>query len=439
MTIIIANSCIGCGTCIPACPEGALDMGPEGKVIVNAAKCTVCGTCIGVCPVESLSLPANVKPTVTKAVEYTTPVEETVIEKEPSQLDTVNTQGEKVWVFVEQMKGKIAGVALELIGAATLLAKKLNSTVGVVLIGNQVECLVQELFEYGADNVFLMDHPVYEDYRTEAYLRAIEHLVHKYKPEVLLIGATTTGRDLAGAVATELRTGLTADCTQLDIDIEKQILLASRPAFGGNIMATILCEKHRPQMATVRPKVMQALEPVAGRTGILTKEYIEITEESIPKQILDIVKDQLDSVRLDEAKIIVSGGRGVKDNNGIDMLKKLADTLGGVVGGSRGLVECGCINVKQQVGQTGVTVGPTIYFAIGISGAIQHVVGMQHAEIIVAINTNPNCEMMKLANYSIEGDAFVIVPQLTQAFAAALANRPKADDASACAVVKENI
>lgn len=322
---------------------------------------------------------------------------------------------DKVWVFIEQNELKIAGVSLELIGVATDLAEKLQTQVGVILIGNKVQSLAQQLFEYGADVVYLIENPVFNHYRTEAFVKAIGHLVKKYQPEIFLVGATTTGRDLAGAVATDLLTGLTADCTHLDIDLEKRYLLASRPAFGGNIMATILCERHRPQMATVRSKVMKALKPVPNRKGTLITETVDILESSIPKQIVEVIH-QLENVRLDEAKIIVSGGRGVKDKKGFDLLESFAEVIGGVVAGSRGAVECGSISVKRQVGQTGQTVAPNLYFAVGISGAIQHVVGMQHAETIVAINSDPSCTMMKLADFAIEGDAYQVLPKLISLF-----------------------
>ncbi len=430
MTVMINRSCIGCGACVQTCPEGALSLGPEGNAVVDPSKCTDCGKCVSVCPVAAMSLPPN-------AVQLEQPSEQVLEISEPVVVVETEQSGDKVWVFVEQTQTVIAPVTLELIGEATRLAKKLNTQVGVVLLGDQVEFLAQPLFEQGADKVYLIDHGVFNQYRTEAYFQAVCYLVRKYFPEILLMGATTMGRDLAGAVATDLGTGLTADCTQLDIDLDKKILLASRPAFGGNIMATILCERHRPQMASVRPKVMKALDPMVGRNGMLIREFIDIPESSIPKQILRVVHDQLDQINLAEAKIIVSGGRGIKDAAGFQLLQDLADVVGGVVGGSRGAVESGCIEAKRQVGQTGQTVGPTIYFAVGISGAIQHIVGMMHSETIVAINTNPDCEMMKMANYSMVGDAYAVIPKLIDAFRAALASRQTNDSGAVCSIVQE--
>lgn len=329
---------------------------------------------------------------------------------------TIDKEYSGVWVFVEQLEGKLASVTLELIGEAKKLASSLNVQVSAVLLGDKVEAIIPTLFEYGADTVYIIDDPVFHFYRVETYMRAFCYLALKYKPEILLMGATTTGRDLAGAVATTLKTGLTADCTELNIDLDKKILLASRPAFGGNIMATIVCKDHRPQMATVRPKVMEMPIPKPNRTGLVVREDLKIEEESLKTIVLKIVKDQAENVKLDEAKIVVSGGRGIQNQEGVKLLNELAKVLGGVVGGSRGAVEKSLIDHKRQVGQTGQTVSPKLYFAIGISGAIQHVVGLQGSETIIAINTDPECPMMKIATYSIVGDALKILPKLIEGF-----------------------
>jgi electron transfer flavoprotein alpha subunit len=270
-------------------------------------------------------------------------------------------------------------------------------------------------------------------------MRAFCNLIEKYKPEILLLGATTTGRDLAGAVATTLQTGLTADCTALDIDLDKKILLASRPAFGGNIMATIVCENHRPQMATVRPRVMQMPESEPSRAGLLIKETFQIEEESLRTKVLKIVKEQADNIKLEDAKIIVSGGRGIQNEQGHILLDELANFLGGVVGGSRGAVEKGLIDSKRQVGQTGQTVSPKLYFAIGISGAIQHVVGLQGSETIIAINKDPECPMMKLATYSIVGDVFEILPILTEGFKQLLDEDPEMEVENLCSTSRGGV
>lgn len=341
-----------------------------------------------------------------------------------------------VWVFAEQLEGKLASVTLELIGEAKKLASKLNVSVSAILLGDKVESIAPILFEYGADTVYLIDAPVFHFYRTEVYMPAFCNLINRYNPEILLMGATTTGRDLAGAVATTMHTGLTADCTSLDVDLDKRILLASRPAFGGNIMATIVCENHRPQMATVRPRVMQMATPEPGRTGRLIREHNSIEEASLHTKVLEIIKEQADNIKIEDAKIIVSGGRGIQNEQGLELLKEFAEVLGGVVAGSRAAVEKGLIDIKNQVGQTGQTVSPKIYFAIGISGAIQHIVGLQGAETIVAINTDPQCPMMKLATYSIVGDVFEIIPKMIEGFKQALKEMPDKDTMNNGSVIK---
>lgn len=434
MSILIDPKCIGCSACIPNCPKDALELGPEGKVIVNVEKCIECNKCSEDCPVEALSLPPDSKVAQSlqkKKVEQvsaqTTPVKaEIEIKTEylkeniegtpkvaavaPSELLEYNG----VWVFAEHLEGKLAGVTLELLGRGRFLADKLGVELSAVLLGDGIENLTSTLFEYSADKIYLIDNPSFHFYRSETYLKGFHYLIDKYKPEVLLMGATTTGRDLAGAVATEIRTGLTADCTELDIDLEKRILLASRPAFGGNIMATILCEKHRPQMASVRPKVMKACAPTMGKTGQIIREQIEINESTLLTKVLDIIREQGDNVRIDEAEIIICGGRGLQDKKGFDMLHDLSEVLGGVVGGTRAAVEAGWIEHKRQIGQTGVTVAPKIFFSIATSGAIQHIVGMEKSDTVITINTDAESSMIKLATFGIVGDAFKIVPKLTQ-------------------------
>lgn len=352
-----------------------------------------------------------------------------------------NSKSEKptgdVWVFAEQLEGKLSSVTLELIGAARKLALKLEVKVCTVLLGDKVEAIIPEIFAHGADTVYVIDDPVFHFYRAETYSRAFCYLINKYKPEILLMGATTTGRDLAGAVATAMKTGLTADCTGLDIDLEKRILLASRPAFGGNIMATIVCEKHRPQMATVRPRVMMMPEPEVNKTGSIVREIFKIEEKSLKTWVLEVIKEQAENAKLEDAKIIVCGGRGVQNQEGFKLLDELAKVVGGVVAGSRGAVEKGLVDHKRQVGQTGQTVSPKLYFAIGISGAIQHTVGIQGAETIVSINTDSECEMMKLATYGIQGDVFEVLPKLISSFKEALGDISQLKTKDLCAIAKE--
>jgi len=284
-----------------------------------------------------------------------------------------------------------------------------------MVIGDEVENLCQESFIYGAAKVYLIDGPIFRHYRTEPYYKAICYLIEKYKPEIVLVGATGLGRDLAGAVATELRTGLTADCTGLTID-EKRFLLQTRPAFGGNIMATIMTERTRPQMATVRPHVMPMPERDTSRKGEIIRESMALDEEGIAVKVLEVIdsrKHGAEDVDIAGAEIIVSGGRGMQGKENFQILQELAHELGGVVGCSRGAVEAGWMPVERQVGQTGKTVRPKIYFACGISGAIQHLVGMQDSDVIIAVNRDKQAPIFEVATYGIEGDVFQVVPAIT--------------------------
>lgn len=321
-----------------------------------------------------------------------------------------------VWVFIEQNDGKVEEVSLELLGAGRKLADKLGVPLGGVLLGENIRHLANICFEYGADEIYCIDDPLLKHYRSEAYSRGFCSLVNEYKPEIVLYGATPNGKDLASAVATDLKTGLTADTTMLDVNVEKRWLEASRPAFGGNIMATIICKNHRPQMATVRAKVMQKLERQPGRTGKLIEGKLDLKEEDIRVKILEIVREAKKTSNLEKADIIVCGGKGMGDEKGFQLIHELADVLGAAVGGTRDAVEAGWLPYEQQIGQTGVTVTPKLYFAIGVSGAIQHVVGMKNSNIIIAINKDPNAPIFDVATYGIVGDAFEIVPLLIEKF-----------------------
>jgi electron transfer flavoprotein alpha subunit len=321
-----------------------------------------------------------------------------------------------VWVFIEQNEGEIEGVSLELLGAGRTLANKLEVPLAGVLLGDSIRHLANQVVYHGADEVYVIDHPVLKDYRTESYMKGVILLAEKYKPEIFLYGATPNGKDLASAVATDLSTGLTADTTMLDVDKETGLLEASRPAFGGNIMATILCKKHRPQMATVRPKVMKALEPDQDRVGKIIEETISLKEEDMRTKVLEIVKDLSKKASLAEAHVIVCGGKGMGDLQNFQLLYELADTIGASVGGTRDVVEAGWLPHELQIGQTGETVTPKVYFAIGISGAIQHVVGMKNSETIIAINKDPNAPIFDVATYGIVGDAMEVVPKLIEQF-----------------------
>jgi electron transfer flavoprotein alpha subunit len=295
------------------------------------------------------------------------------------------------------------------------LAKKLDVELCAIVIGDKVEHLCEEAFSYGASKAYLIDDAVYRHYRTESYYKAVCHLVRKYKPEIVLVGATGLGRDLAGAVATALLTGLTADCTGLAID-DRGFLLQTRPAFGGNIMATIMTEKTRPQMSTVRPHVMPMPHCDTGRRGEIIREQSPVKETDILTKVLEILEDSrqgADAIDISAADVIVSGGRGMLNKENFGILQELADELGGVVGCSRAAVEAGYMPVERQVGQTGKTVRPKIYIACAISGAIQHLVGMQDSDVIIAVNRDHHAPIFEVATYGIVGDVFQVIPAIT--------------------------
>jgi electron transfer flavoprotein alpha subunit len=306
-------------------------------------------------------------------------------------------------------------VSWELLGAGAGLADTLGVELCALVVGEKVEHLCQEAFEYGAAKVYLLDAPVYKHYRTEAYVEGCCHLIEKYKPEIILMGATGMGRDLAGAIATRVATGLTADCTGLAID-DKRNLMQTRPAFGGNIMATIMCDKFRPQMSTVRPNVMPMPERRAGATGTVIRDSFVVAEESVLTKVLEIIHDShgKGGVDIAGAEFIISGGRGMMGPENFTILQELADELGGVVGASRSAVDAGWMPGDRQVGQTGKTVRPKIYIACGISGAIQHLVGMQDSDMVIAINRDGNAPIFEVATYGIVGDLFQIIPALTK-------------------------
>jgi len=341
-----------------------------------------------------------------------------------------------VWVFAEQRQGKLMNVALELVGEGRKLSREISEETKVcaVLVGDKVEHLAEELYAYGADSVYVLEHELLAQYTTDGYTKAFTDAINEYKPEIVLFGATHIGRDLAPRVAARLNTGLTADCTRLDINVANYMdyleanttanlkgldredpskgLKQTRPAFGGNLMATIITPNTRPQMATVRPGVMAKREKVEGATGELVKVNVALAAEDINVEVLEVVKAAKELVSLTDAKIICSGGRGLGGPEGFELIRELAAKVGGVVGSSRAAVDAGWIDPSHQVGQTGTTVKPEIYFACGISGAIQHLAGMQTSKIIIAINKDPECPMMKLADYAIEGDLKKVIPEI---------------------------
>ena len=388
MTVWVeVDLCNGCKRCVKTCPYGAVEV-VDGKARI-LENCTSCGACIQACKQDAIKTDA-----------------------EPRKIpDFSDRKG--VWVFAEQRDGVLTPVSLELLGKAQELAGALDQDVSAVLLGYKVSDLCKTLGEHGADNVYLVEHRALKDYRTIAYARAIAELVTAFKPNILLMGATHIGRDLAPRVSRKIGVGLTADCTELSIDPEENILLQTRPAFGGNVMATIANRYSRPQMATVRPGVMEASKRTGKKTKII-KRKIAITEKEIGTKVLEVVREKRKGVRLDQAKVIVAGGRGVGSQEEMKALFSLAEVLEGEVAGTRIIVEEGWLPVDRQVGQTGQTVRPELYIACGISGAIQHRAGMLGSRYVVAINNDERAPIFGVADWGIVGDLHEVVPALTR-------------------------
>lgn len=339
-----------------------------------------------------------------------------------------------VFVFAQQVDNELNGIALELVGKGKDLAKDLNTEVTAVLVGYGVKNLADELAAYGADKVILVDDEQLKDYRTEPYTHALSAVIEKYKPEIFLVGATAIGRDLGPRVSARIHTGLTADCTQLDIgdfpinpipgkEQKHNQLLMTRPAFGGNTIATIACPDFRPQMATVRPGVMQKISRIEGAVAVIEEFNPGFTPNNKYVEILDIVKSVSDKIDIMDATILVSGGRGVGCSENFEMLEELAKVLGGTVSCSRAVVDAAWKSKDLQVGQTGKTVRPNVYFAVGISGAIQHLAGMEESDVIIAINKDETAPIFDVADYGIVGDYTKIVPMLTEQIKAERAKR----------------
>ena len=383
--VVNINKCTGCEECLTSCPFDAIEI-REGRAFINEY-CNFCKTCLSICPEGA--------------------IEE--IEEAPVTLySSPGTDFKGVWVFAEQREGKIASVSYELLGTGRKLTDELNVELSAVLFGAS-EREAEELIKWGADKVYFCEDSIFEKFNDEPNAKLLSYLIETYKPEIVIAGATPIGRSFIPRVAARVGTGLTADCTSLSIDRETRNLLQVRPAFGGNIMATILCPFRRPQMATVRPRVMKRGAYQENKKG----EIIHIAADNVSSRtrVIDTIKEVSGiAVNLQEADVIVAGGRGLGNTKGFELIKELAELLGGTIGASRAAVDEGWISYSHQVGQTGKTVCPKIYIACGISGAVQHLVGMQSSDIIIAINKNPEAPIFNVATYGIVGDLYEIIP-----------------------------
>ncbi|HAF94940.1 MAG: electron transfer flavoprotein subunit alpha [Elusimicrobia bacterium GWC2_51_8] len=395
MITIFLDKCTGCTLCVKSCPFGAIRMA-EKKAVIDMTICTLCGACVETCKFAAIEL------------------------KKGTDRGNDLSGYKDVWVFCEQKKGAVQSISFELLGEGKKLAEKLGVKLCAVILGSAIEPAVEKLSERGADKIYIVDHLTLKFYQDDPYTEVLVKLAQEYKPEVILCGATTIGRSLVSRVAVRIGAGLTADCTGLDIDKGERLLLQTRPAFGGNIMATIITPNHRPQMATVRHKVMkEACINKAHKAEVIRKSYPEDVMKSRTR-LIDVIEEIEETMNLAEADIVVSGGRGLGGPENFAMIREFAKVLNAAVGASRAAVDSDWIPYSHQVGQTGKTVCPKLYIACGISGQIQHLIGMQSAKIIVAINKDPDAPIFKVATYGIVGDVFDIVPALTREFKRAL-------------------
>jgi len=387
---LITEKCVGCKLCVSVCPLGAISVSDK-KARIDTAECNLCGLCVHACKKFN-------------AIE--------LIREETQAVDKSKHKG--IWVFAEQKDGKVASVTFELLSEGRKLARGLKEPLCSVLLGYRMGKSAGDLICHGAEKVYLVQSPQLKVFLEDAYTEAMVDLIKKHSPGIILLGATSIGRSLAPRIASRLETGLTADCTGLEIEPDSKDLLQIRPAFGGNLMAAIVCPNHRPQMATVRPKVFKPSKRNKSRTGQIVKYNYTKKRLTQRAELLDVAKEITDTDGLAEADIIVSGGRGLGNAGNFKIIEELARALGGAVGASRAAVDAGWIPYARQVGQTGRTVRPKLYIACGIRGAIQHLVGMQSSEIIVAINKNPKAAIFDIADYGIVGDVLEVVPALTR-------------------------
>ncbi|RUM47530.1 MAG: electron transfer flavoprotein subunit alpha [Desulfocapsa sp.] len=387
MLIVDNELCVGCGICEDTCAFGAIEV-VDGLAVVGDA-CTLCGSCVDSCEVEALAIEGAEKNV---------------------QMDLASWSG--VWVYCEFRAGKLAAVSLELLGIGRELADARGVKLSAVLIGADTKDTALTLIGHGADSVYRADDPALEYFTDESYGTVMTRLIQEHKPEIVLAGATAIGRSFIPGVANTLGAGLTADCTQLAIRESDGALLQTRPAFGGNIMATIECPSSRPQMSTVRPKVMKALEFDAAREGKIVDVDLEPSQLQSKVRVLESVFSEQENVNIQESDILIAGGRGLESEKGFELIRELAKSMDGSVAASRAVVDSGWIAYPHQVGQTGKTVAPKLYVACGISGAIQHVAGMQSAETIVAINRDADAPIFNVTDFGIVGDLFEVLPKL---------------------------
>jgi electron transfer flavoprotein alpha subunit/NAD-dependent dihydropyrimidine dehydrogenase PreA subunit len=384
---VIDHKCVGCQKCAKVCPYDAIDM-VEKLAIIDEDKCTLCGACVEPCPFEAIIISKNTFG--------------------DHKLDEFSG----ICVYAEHREGVLSSVVKEIIGVSRELKEVLDKPIYAILLGQDVKHIAEEMLEYGVDEVWMREDPALGDFAEDVQAEVVTSILEEMKPEIFLGGGTIVGRSLLPRVAVKLETGLTADCTELSIDEETKLLRQTRPAFGGNIMATILTQNHRPQMATVRHKVMKEAEKLEGEpTGkIISVDHIPVPKAQI--EVLEFVKEEGETVNIVEADIIVSAGRGIQDPKNVGLIAKLANAVDGALGASRAVVDAGWVPYSHQVGQTGKTVNPVVYIACGISGAIQHLAGMKSSDVIIAINRDANAPIFDVADYGVVGDLFEVVPEL---------------------------
>jgi electron transfer flavoprotein alpha subunit len=387
------EKCIGCSLCVRSCAVNAIQI-VDKKAVIDTAKCTLCAACVEACKKYN-------------AISIT---------KDGAENGVDVTLYKNVAVFVEQHNGVLAGVSYEMLGEGRKLADQLEEKLYAVLLGNSMQKAAEEVIKLGADKVFYFEGPNLEHFQDDTYCKLVSDFIFKEKPSIFLAGATAVGRSFLPKVAARVYGGMVADCTKLEVDTTKRLLLGTRPAFGGNLMATIICPHHRPQMATVRHKVMKPAVKNDSRTGEVIVHKVESTIAFERTKIIDIIKEIESTVNITEADIIVSGGRGLGSAEKFNMLRQLAEILGGAVGASRAAVDNGWIPYSHQVGQTGKTVCPKLYIACGISGSVQHMAGMQSSDYIIAINKDPNADIFQVANLGIVGDLNEVIPALITTF-----------------------